>query len=632
MRPFSEVPTASSVYSQPSPEFDDHRPVTPQLPPRSSSLYPEDISPPDTPDAKEEHNMPGQVSPDISPISATPSPTADRYAPLSASGSKRYNSNLPIPKSNTKKFWKLPNSAKGSQNPEESNVRWDEYSGEPTAGDKGKPPSATPGSIKLRETPSPLRLKPTYGTSTHITGGNDPARKRVGSRETTEAPIAERPEWKGASGRHSIVRPVFDKPSSQSTKYPAGSHQKWLEEQERERIKHEQFEREQEELEAAKQAKERLEQEQREREQERQQRMARERIEKAKRERERIQQAQGNSERRARERVERVPPPAVPEPLRVASRTPSATQTPTQLHPAPTPSEVLDAIEAEHRPVLHPTISGTSSHSTTPSMQDPKTRVAGLIVDDRRSPLARNPSHEELRDRRNDSLPSLPQGSHPDNHQTPSGPRQLPPSNTNQIESELPANLNQMSIYNQPQSRFSATTVATTVYDNSPPQTPEVGSNVSSSTTTPTSILNRKRPVAPAGVVRRKPTPSDIPLGTSNGITRKTSKSLPKPPPEAQASDPIQALRAKQDVLRRRRRNLESVINELTSVAQPSSIAYDRASRTEIKRTVAGLEKELAEVVKDEHETGLKLHRAWKRHDNFADFEPTSFWVRRVTT
>ena len=67
-------------------------------------------------------------------------------------------------------------------------------------------------------------------------------------------------------------------------------------------------------------------------------------------------------------------------------------------------------------------------------------------------------------------------------------------------------------------------------------------------------------------------------------------------------------------------------------MVQPSSIAYDMASRQEIKRTVEGLNKELAEVVKDEHETGLKLHRALKRDDEFAAYEPTSIWVRRVTS
>ena len=56
------------------------------------------------------------------------------------------------------------------------------------------------------------------------------------------------------------------------------------------------------------------------------------------------------------------------------------------------------------------------------------------------------------------------------------------------------------------------------------------------------------------------------------------------------------------------------------------------ASRQEIRRTVDGLGRELAEVVKDEHETGLKLHRALKRDDEFAAYEPTSIWVRRVTS
>ena len=55
------------------------------------------------------------------------------------------------------------------------------------------------------------------------------------------------------------------------------------------------------------------------------------------------------------------------------------------------------------------------------------------------------------------------------------------------------------------------------------------------------------------------------------------------------------------------------------------------ASRQEIKRTVEGLSKELSEVVKEEHETGLTLHRAYKRQDDTA-YEPTHLWVRRVTS
>ncbi len=64
---------------------------------------------------------------------------------------------------------------------------------------------------------------------------------------------------------------------------------------------------------------------------------------------------------------------------------------------------------------------------------------------------------------------------------------------------------------------------------------------------------------------------------------------------------------------------------------QPSSPAYDLASRDEIKKTVAGLNAELAGVMKDEHEVGMKLHRAYKKRDNDDIWEPTGLWVRRVT-
>ncbi|KAL9128842.1 MAG: hypothetical protein Q9217_002568 [Psora testacea] len=607
----------------------------------------------------------GKASPDVSPISAASSPTTGRSPPLSFTGSRQYNSNLPVPKNNLKKFWKLPSASKDSPDPESSTVRWDEYSGEPTESDRGKPPSATPGSVKLHEGPLFGQPPKNYGTSTHIRGGTAPARKRVGSREITEAPVLVRPEWKGAGGRYSIVKPVFDKPlpPGQAPRFPAGTHKQLLEQQERERreqeredrehaeqerlerqlAEQEHQEREREEGEAMRLANERVQQEERERDRERQQRLHRERIEHAKRGRERLQQEQGN-ERAARQRV---PPPVVPEPLRLPLHK-SPTPEPLK-QPEPTPPHILDAVEAQNSAPPPNAGSGNLSDATTPTAKDRKTRVGSLANEDMRSPLARNPSNEELKDRRNQALPRLPSTSSgqpssktPSILEAPSPPivfngfpaRDSSLNDSSHIEARFNPDLRHMSHYDQPQSRFSATTIATTTYDNSsPPRTPQMDPDAPSTTTTPNSVLNRKRPVPPSGLnLKRKPTPSEIPARTPNGIPRKDSKSLPKPPPDAAIEDPVQILQAKQDVLRRRRRNLETVIHELTNVVHPSSIAYDRASRAEIKKTVQGLEKELAEVVKDEHETGLKLHRAWKRHDDFAAYEPTSIWVRRVTT
>ena len=623
-RPVSEVPTVSSLYSQPSPDFDGHA--------QHESNYPErrDISPPDTPDAVNEHEASHHISPDVSPISATPSPTLPGPPPLSSSGSRKYASNLPLPKSTTKKFWKLPSSTKGSEDPESSNIRWDEYSGEPTAGDRGKPPSATPGSVKLRETSSPLRLKP-FGTSTTITSNNVPPRKRVGNREVADAPIIIRPEWKGAGGRHSIVKPLFDRPRSPNQPHdlvPGSISKGWhgetihecstaehaLPHEAHQSFAHTEQETADEAAEALSRARERAAQDQREREREQQQRMARVRIEKARREREKILHAHEESERRTKEKLDKAS---------TANGSNSEQASPNFPSPEPSRADSLPYSPSAHYIENSDVVSEVSTPKTSPSntteppfstILNPKIRPnrggEGEHVSFSSQPIE---SHANfLIQPGADSSKALQEKSDWQHSQ----------STDFESSSDLVGET-------QLRSRFSATTIATTAYDTSPPQTPDTPSQGPPSTPTGDSILNRKRPVAPAGVIRRKPAPAL--LGTSNSMPREEPKRLPKLPPDADIANPIQTLQAKVDVLRRRRKNLESAIEELSNVIQPSSIAYDRNSRAELKKTLTGLEKELSEVVKDEHDTGLKLHRAWKRHEDFAAYEPTMIWVRRVT-
>jgi hypothetical protein len=95
----------------------------------------------------------------------------------------------------------------------------------------------------------------------------------------------------------------------------------------------------------------------------------------------------------------------------------------------------------------------------------------------------------------------------------------------------------------------------------------------------------------------------------------------------------IEMLEAKRSDLLRRRTNINTIIHELTQVIQPSSVAYDMAARDEVKKTVASLNNELAEIKREEHEIGLKLLRAWKKREE-EDFygQSTSFWVKRVTS
>lgn len=622
-------------------------------PPRSSSLYPEDISPPDTPRTNgDPHNRSRTSSPNVSPISDTPSPLAGR-----SFKSHRYSSNLPVPKKNTKKFWKLPSPNGDSQTQEPTIVRWDEYSGEPTDSEKGKPPSTTPGAVRSHEDPtSPGRLNSNFGTSTHISGGTVPARKRVGNRDISDTPIIMRPEWRGAGGRQVIVKPLTDKPlpPGKSPNYPIGSHKLQLEQMERDKEAQDRQDRKRAEQERDDQERRLKVQEERARLEKEQVQMAQEREAKHQEKQERHDRERADQEARVREdasqpRRERDKLQQDRQQSPGSSPELSTSGQKTVLQPAVKLND-----HSSDRPSGRPS-PGVEGHSvvSTPTMtpSDAGLRNANLTPADTRSPLARNPSNEEMKVRRAQALPELPKSADEEkpNPRTPvldekswqvfpeSMPRDRPiVPDSNLIESRFRADLQQMHLQDEPSSRFSTTTYATTVCD-SPPLTPEMGSHPASNSTTPSSILNRKRPVQPAGILNakataRKPTPSETPTSTPNSQNQRHSKSLPKPPADAQVVSPVQTLQAKQDVLRRRRRNLETVIHELTHVVQPSSVAYDMASRQEIKKTVEGLNKELAEVAKDEHETGLKLHRAWKRHEDYAQFEPTSFWVRRVTS
>lgn len=56
-----------------------------------------------------------------------------------------------------------------------------------------------------------------------------------------------------------------------------------------------------------------------------------------------------------------------------------------------------------------------------------------------------------------------------------------------------------------------------------------------------------------------------------------------------------------------------------------------RRKREMEKMKIETLKTEEADVRREEHEIGLRLHRAWKRRDKEAVYEPTGLWVRRVT-
>ncbi|KAK1585049.1 uncharacterized protein LY79DRAFT_559598 [Colletotrichum navitas] len=114
-----------------------------------------------------------------------------------------------------------------------------------------------------------------------------------------------------------------------------------------------------------------------------------------------------------------------------------------------------------------------------------------------------------------------------------------------------------------------------------------------------------------------------------------TSKALPPPPTETSMSnDRVGYLNARLDSLANRRININKAVRQMTELMPTDHILASQAvllKREAEKRKVEALKLELAEIQREEYETGLKLHRAYKRMDRNADYEPTTLWVRRVT-
>ena len=217
---------------------------------------------------------------------------------------------------------------------------------------------------------------------------------------------------------------------------------------------------------------------------------------------------------------------------------------------------------------------------------------------------------------------------------------------------------------NNPSSRFSWTTHATSVRD-SPQAMAERDTNTPPVPPVPymaNTIAIRKGPILSHAVhpntlstqkVNRKPTPSNISTNRSSSLYSTTtavgadksptttatspadrSKSLPQCPPELEAKDRIAALEARVDVIVRRRGNINQILKELNNVVQPTSFAYDLATKEEVKKTVKSLEEELSDLRVEEHEIGMKLHRLLKKRDqeSLHDGYATGLWIKRVTS
>lgn len=504
---------------------------------RASSVYPDDISPPESVQGNSQRS-----SLEISPIEAS-SPTDNHSYNVSPLLSSR------IPKSkNTSNNSGVGILAALSLPVRDSSLttptRWDDFSGEPTISEKGKPAPANPGTQKYE---LDTRNKSCSGTSSMDMSNNKDGRQDYEKLSNQRIDHASNPmdRWRGASGRHTIIDPLFDKPlpPRKLHSFAAGAQKT----------------------------------------------------------------SNNHSGSMSAKQI-----PISP----VAYRTePKFNQTSCMMENAGSVTP-LGLINTSLNDISSNATPFRSQKPTYIRSSRPKSLDECASTDDN-SNLGGAVQNLILGSVRAKSVASL--GRHETGH----------------LENDFQAEMRHMDFEDQPPSRFSTTTYATTIYD-SPPVTPET-SQESPKPTPPALILTRRRPVPTVGwpdlkVTVRKPTPFNVGKTPTDEFKEKSYKLLPMSPPEAQATTRVASLQAKLDNLRRRRSNLNTVIHELTNVVQPSSIAYDMASRQEIKKTVDGLNKELLEVVKEEHGTGLQLHRAWKREDETSNFECSSLWVKRLAS
>jgi hypothetical protein len=197
------------------------------------------------------------------------------------------------------------------------------------------------------------------------------------------------------------------------------------------------------------------------------------------------------------------------------------------------------------------------------------------------------------------------------------------------VEAGLTSRFPGLNVAEEPGSRFSATTYAPTEAGRSPAGSirAEPDADAPPVPSLSASIMERKRPITSATTSAKSTIRKAI-----SSPTDVTSKSLPQGPPEIQVQSRIKSLEARQKELAVRKANINTIIYELTQVIQPSSVAYDMATRDEVKRTVTSLNNELDDIKREEHDIGVKLIRAWKKRDELDEYEPTGLWVKRVTS
>lgn len=122
-------------------------------------------------------------------------------------------------------------------------------------------------------------------------------------------------------------------------------------------------------------------------------------------------------------------------------------------------------------------------------------------------------------------------------------------------------------------------------------------------------------------------------------IMSNMDKDLPPAPSQAPASatstgDRINHLNSQLQDLANRRLNINRAIRQMTELMPQDNLMLPdevRRKREGEKRKIEELNAKLADIGREEHDLGMKLHRAYKKLDQQTEYEPTTLWVRRAT-
>ncbi|KAF2458061.1 hypothetical protein BDY21DRAFT_371558 [Lineolata rhizophorae] len=582
----SDAPTASSVYSQPTPPT--HYGWDPKQPYQDSPQQPE-ISPPTSPvmmPRPRRSSDSSHHSPDVSPIDEAPElPPQPRKEPsfptlrapqIPPNPVRPASSNRTTPRSRPL----VPGTGP------DGGIRWDAYSGEPTTSADGRPAQVKVGDPNYHPYHSVLRRRDPEGQPDSSKLRSIPVASRAPRFNSTSPPPETQPTrepWRGASGRQTIVDPVRDEPKPN----------------------------------------------------------------------------RGPLVSPIRDGRKQIPDTTT---IKATSRRP--VPLPSGAVKSPTHSKNTSNEDQSIKPVV-PLKVGRNS--------PPR------IISSPASPNAPKPYPSPLT-----PSPLTPRGPRP-----AVAPSDGSPSNPTENSAPKPKTIPRKSIdtvnapqVNEPASRFSWTTYATSAADHdSPPPSPPpplpampaVSTAATAAQGLPTrhtpppddTILNRRRPV-PSRVVSDVHTPSEVipfqglpsrkPVGSSPSTPRasepprraasmattrpsttkpastlggKEGKALPLSPPELESQDRITSLQAQLDSVELQRNNVRRLLRDLGRPRNP--LQQDLAARREAERTARALEEELAELTQLEHEVGLKLHRAYKRKEQEECAQPTTLWIRRVT-